>query len=134
LVVVGLVPYGEREDGQPTWVVTRRAQGVHLEGAWELPGGKVERGEAPHDALARELHEELGVTVEEAAPITFSWHAYAERTVLLLFFEVVLTAQSAPPSPKVASELRLVSQSELFSLEMPAANEPFKRWLAERSG
>jgi len=133
LVVVGLVPFGELADGEPTWVVTRRAKGAHLEGAWELPGGKVEPGETPQEALARELDEELGVTLKEAHPMTFSWHSYTERTVLILFFKVALTDHSAAPSPRVASELRLLSQSELLALEMPPANEPFKRWLAQQA-
>jgi 8-oxo-dGTP diphosphatase len=132
LVVVGLVPYGADSHGEQTFVVTRRAEGTHLAGAWELPGGKVETGESPRAALARELDEELGVKLQDAMPITFSWHAYPERTVLILFFEVTLSLESPEPAPRVASELRLLGHTELLSLEMPEANAPFKRWLGAR--
>lgn len=130
LVVVGWVAHGEDPHGEPTYVVTRRAPGTHLAGSWELPGGKVEAGESPREALVRELHEELGVTVEAAEPITFSWHAYGERTVLILFFAVRLSTESAAPSARVASDLRLLNRTGLLALEMPEANEPFRRWLA----
>lgn len=45
-------------------LVTRRGPGMALEGAWEFPGGKVEAGESPEAALAREVREELGIVIE----------------------------------------------------------------------
>ena len=129
LVVVGLVAHGRDRDEAPTWVVTRRGEDTHLPGAWELPGGKVEPGEQPQEALARELHEELGVTVESATPITFSWYAYPERTVLILFYDVSLSRESLAPAARVARELRLLNREELLNLQMPPANAPFMRWL-----
>ena len=111
-------------------LLTERLRGTHLAGRWEFPGGKIDPGETPQGALAREWKEELGVELRDITPATFAYHEYPEKTVLILFFQVDLTPQSDAPSAKVASELRLLTRSELLDLEMPAANEPFKRWLA----
>ncbi len=125
LVAVGLLCHGADAAGAPLYVVTRRhADADHLAGSWELPGGKVNPGEPPDAALTRELREELGVEVSRPEPLTFSWHAYEQRTVLLLFFSVETTAESPPPEPLGSAELRLVTRGELLAMRFPAANEP----------
>ena len=79
-------------------LLTQRKAGSHLEGMWEFPGGKVEDGEDPRDALARELREELGIeaTVGEIVDVTFHRYVEADKAVVLLFFE----ATRAPSSPE----------------------------------
>jgi 8-oxo-dGTP diphosphatase len=64
-------------------LLAQRPEGKIAAGCWEFPGGKIEPGELPRDALARELHEELGITVDEARPLIRFRHAYSNRTVLL---------------------------------------------------
>ena len=108
----------------PRYVVTRRPPDVHLGGSWEVPGGRVEPHESPVDAVVRELREELGIEVEPPEPLTFSWHAYPERLVLLLFFSTRLAAQSPPPAPLAATELVLVTRDELLAVPFPPANGP----------
>jgi 8-oxo-dGTP diphosphatase len=78
-------------------LLTQRKAGAHLAGAWEFPGGKIEPGEDPRDALARELREEVGIeaTVSEIVEVTF--HRYPEKSVLLLFFKAERAEGSADP-------------------------------------
>lgn len=64
-------------------LLAQRPEGKIAAGYWEFPGGKIEPGEPPREALARELHEELGITVEAARPLIRFRHAYSNRTVLL---------------------------------------------------
>src|SRR5208283_1780936 len=80
-------------------LLAQRKRGAHLEGAWELPGGKVDPGEDPRAAVRRELAEELGLDVEVGEVVDVTFHRYAEagRTVLLLFFEATRTAGSPEP-------------------------------------
>jgi 8-oxo-dGTP diphosphatase len=66
-------------------LIAQRPPGKALAGFWEFPGGKLDPGERPEQALIRELHEEIGITVKEAclAPLTFASHAYDDFHLLM---------------------------------------------------
>ena len=132
MVAVALVEHGAR-DGEPTYVVTRRKKDAHLGGMWELPGGRIEAGESPQDAVVRELREELGVEIEAIAPLTFSHFRYPQREVLLLFC-TCRTIAGSNPQPLAADALELLTLAELLALPMPPANEPFKDHMRMRLG
>jgi 8-oxo-dGTP diphosphatase len=72
-------------DGEGRVLLAQRPQGKNLAGLWEFPGGKIEAGERPEDALVRELHEELDieVAVSDLTPIAFASHAYADFHLLM---------------------------------------------------
>jgi 8-oxo-dGTP diphosphatase len=76
----------QRIDG--SFLLAQRPAGKVFAGYWEFPGGKVEPGEAPALALARELHEELGIEVERAYPWITRVFAYPHATVRLRFYRV----------------------------------------------
>src|SRR5512142_2608430 len=94
-------------------LLSRRKRGTHLEGLWEFPGGKVEPGEDPRDALVRELREELGIeaTVGDVVEVTF--HRYAEKSVLLLFYEASRRAGSPQPRALDVAALEWAGPAEL---------------------
>jgi 8-oxo-dGTP diphosphatase len=75
-----------RRDGQV--LLAQRPSGKAYAGYWEFPGGKLEPGETPRQALDRELVEELGLTVRRAAPWFVQRHRYAHAHVELHFFRV----------------------------------------------
>jgi 8-oxo-dGTP diphosphatase len=70
-------------DAEGRVLLAQRPAGKHLAGMWEFPGGKLEPGEAPLAGLARELHEELGITLLRAEPLIRVPCHHAERPLLL---------------------------------------------------
>ena len=76
----------QKPDG--TFLLAQRPKDKIWAGYWEFPGGKVELGETAHHALVRELHEELGVTVETTYPWLTRVFTYPHATVRLNFFRV----------------------------------------------
>ncbi len=122
-VAVGVL---RREDGAV--LLGRRLAGGHLAGYWEFPGGKLEVGETPLQALARELHEELGIEVDTAAPLIRRHHHYPatanhpERRVVLHTFEV--PAGRGEPRGRLGQALRWSAPQAIDPAQLPAANGP----------
>ena len=89
---------------------------------WEFPGGKVERGETPEAALARELHEELGTTLRKCAPIGRVVYKYAEtpEELEILFFAAAISAGEL--TPRTFERVAWVLPKELGEYNFLAAN------------
>ena len=101
-------------------LITQRYDGDHLGGLWEFPGGKREDGESFETCLARELREELGVTVEVRALIEEVTHRYPERPVRLRFFRCELV--DGEPAPRGCQAVVWVGPTELDQYSFPAAD------------
>jgi len=107
LVVAGLIIGADRRV-----LITQRRADQALPLQWEFPGGKVEPGEAPVAALARELAEELGVRVTVGRIWDVLFHAYPDFDLVMLVYACRLAPGSEPRAVEVA-DLAWVAADEL---------------------
>ena len=82
------VAVGVLIDAQGSFLLTSRPEGKVYAGYWEFPGGKLEAGESVEEALRRELHEELGITIGAVQPWKTEMHDYPHALVRLHFCKV----------------------------------------------
>jgi 8-oxo-dGTP diphosphatase len=115
-------------------LIAERPEGKQLAGLWEFPGGKIEPGERPEETLIRELHEELGITVEEPclAPLTFASHAYESFHLLMPLY--VCRRWNGFVQPREGQRLKWVRPRDLRGYPMPPADEPLIPPLIELVG
>ena len=95
-----------------------------MAGLWEFPGGKIEAGERPEEALIRELREELGIAVQEAclAPYTFASHTYDAFHLLMPLY--VCRRWDGVPQARHHAALKWVRPRDMKDYPMPAADLP----------
>jgi 8-oxo-dGTP diphosphatase len=103
-------------------LLTQRKQGTHLEGLWEFPGGKVEEGEDPRDALVRELREEIGIDAEVGDVVDVTFHRYPSKAVLLLFYDARRRDGSAEPRPIDVAAIEWAGVDALDDARFPPAD------------
>ena len=115
-------------------LIAQRPEGKQLAGLWEFPGGKVEAGERPEETLIRELHEELGIAVQEPclAPLTFASHAY--ETFHLLMPLYACRRWNGFVQPREGQALKWVRPRDLASYPMPPADEHLIPFLIDLLG
>ena len=102
-------------------LLTRRADGQHLAGMWEFPGGKLEEGESPEEALVRECREECGIEVEVDEVLDVTHHRFPEKNVLLLFYRCGLRAGEVRHLQ--VADHAWVTPAELDRYPLPPADE-----------
>ena len=101
-------------------LLARRPAHLHQGGLWEFPGGKIESGESVQQALRREVHEELGLTVEQAQPLIRFPFQYPDKRVFLDVWRVVRYHGQA--HGREGQALNWVALGELDRFDFPAAN------------
>ena len=105
-------------------LLTQRPEGKSMAGLWEFPGGKIEAGETPEQALIRELEEELGINTWASclAPLTFASHSYEDFHLVMPLF--ACRKWEGIPFGKEGQNLKWVRPNQLRDYPMPPADEP----------
>ena len=109
-------------DARGRILLARRTAGRDLAGAWEFPGGKVEPGESPREALDRELHEELGIRVLDAVPLVAVPQAYPDKRIVLDVYTV--DSYDGTPRGRERQALAWSPLEKLHGYPMPPADRP----------
>ncbi|HZG58906.1 MAG TPA: 8-oxo-dGTP diphosphatase MutT [Anoxybacillus sp.] len=116
--VVGAVIYNEQNE----ILCALRSPEMSLPNLWEFPGGKIEEGENPEEALVREIREELGCTIKVYEKIEEVHHEYPSVIVNLLTYKTKIV--EGEPKAKEHAELKWMPLTELHSLEWAPADIP----------
>ena len=105
-------------------LLAQRPEGKSMAGLWEFPGGKIEAGERPEEALIRELNEELGITVREPclAPLTFASHIYPDFHLLMPLY--ICRRWEGFVRAAEGQAIKWVRPNDLRNYEMPPADIP----------
>ncbi len=113
-------------DGEGRVLLSERPTGKVLSGLWEFPGGKLEPGETPEHALVRELHEELGITIDHSdlKSLTFSSFPYPDFHLLMPLF--ACWRWHGDVMAREGQALAWVDSADLGNYAMPPADEPLK--------
>jgi 8-oxo-dGTP diphosphatase len=111
-------------DADSRVLIAQRPTDKAMPGLWEFPGGKLEPGETPEQAIIRELHEELRIETKTAclAPLTFASHAYDDFHLLMPLF--VCRRYWGTPVAVEHQALKWVRPAKLRDYPMPDADLP----------
>ncbi|MEO1641794.1 MAG: 8-oxo-dGTP diphosphatase MutT [Pseudomonadota bacterium] len=114
-------------------LLAQRPPGKKMAGLWEFPGGKIDPGETPEIALARELKEELGIDCkpENFKPLTFASHSYEDFHLLMPLY--ALNTWRGTPTPVEGQTLEWADIARLHDYPAPAADVPLFDELIERN-
>ncbi|TCV99162.1 8-oxo-dGTP diphosphatase MutT [Biostraticola tofi] len=107
--------------------IAQRPEKAHMGGFWEFPGGKVEDGETPLQALTRELHEEAGIDVGQATLLSTGQHNFGDRQMAFYFY--LVEQWKGEPCGNEGQPVRWCPQQELDPEDFPPVNAAIIRQL-----
>jgi 8-oxo-dGTP diphosphatase len=107
---------------EPELLIAQRPPGSWRAGAWEFPGGKIERGESAEQALQRELREELGVVASGLVSLGAFVHHYPDRSVEIHLW--LVTRFDGEPRGLDGQALRWVAPGALAGCDLLEADQP----------
>lgn len=116
-------------------LITQRPPGKNLAGLWEFPGGKIDVGETPEQALIRELEEELCILTkkEHLYAISFASHTYESFHLFMPLYACCVWSGQAQSAER--QNLAWVKTHQLKNFQMPEADipliEPLIKWIKE---
>jgi 8-oxo-dGTP diphosphatase len=126
-VVAGII---WQRDLSQRFLIAQRQKGKHLEDYWEFPGGKLEDGETPWQALQRELEEEVNIVPIRARPFLQVYYRYPERNILLDTWEIEEYRGEVAPLEQQLLCWIVVSEAEQYRL--PPADIPIIEAIKKR--
>lgn len=113
---------GVLTNAQGEVLINQRTHPPQFAGQWEFPGGKIEPGETLHQALVRELIEELGIEVLASTPLITFTHNYPHATVQLNVRSI--TEYSGTPSGVEGQAIQWIKPDALHEVNFLEANRP----------
>lgn len=116
-IAVGII-----RNSQGEIFITRRAADAHMANMREFPGGKIEAGETPEQAMIRELQEEVGITTQSATLFDKLEYQFPDRHITLWFW--LVDKWQGEPWGKEGQPGEWIAQSALKAEDFPPANEP----------
>lgn len=128
-VAVGVIVASNAEQ-QTEYFLTKRLAHSHQGGKWEFPGGKVESDETVHQALARELKEEIAIEVLSCIPLTKITHDYGDKKVCLEVF--IVDHYLGEPTAQEGQQQGWFLLEALRKLDFPQANQSIIELLLHR--
>jgi len=111
-------------DAQGRILLSERPKGKNMAGLWEFPGGKIEQGETPEQALQRELSEEVGIDVQGKNLVPFTFASYPCPDFHLLMPLYLCRSWSGKLYPREGQLLQWVEVERLTEYPMPPADKP----------